>query len=132
EFRDLLQRPLLKKLESRKLFTFGPSIRSEFGKGRTRKLVSAKIRYAVLCYGVPVKILKDPTLVEEEADRMRPELRRNEAAVDSELAWLPLGEQHITLAGPMTNPLYGTTNADGILPVNGVLMVTRLDGPTAA
>jgi hypothetical protein len=62
---------------------------------------------------------------------LRPELRRNGAAVDSELACLPqLAMPAITLAGPHFNPLYGTTNAAMLHPTNGILLVTRLDGPT--
>ena len=57
-------------------------------------VLESKIRYAVLCYGVPLRILKDPTIKEEVEEQLRPELRRNEAAVDSELACLPLLERH--------------------------------------
>src|ERR1043166_4559086 len=62
---------------------------------------------------------------------MRPELRRDEACVDSELALLPCVEQKLPLYGPLGNPAYGLTNANSIHPTNGVLMVSRLDGPSA-
>ena len=83
-------------------------------------------------YGVPLRILADPHLKEEIPETVKPELRRNEAAVDSELALLPLVEQKLPLFGPLRNPLYGATNLALFHPTNGVLMVTRLDGPTAA
>jgi uncharacterized protein (TIGR03790 family) len=63
---------------------------------------------------------------------MRPELRRDEAAVDSELALLPLIEDKLPLAGPLRNAVYTTTNSAMLSPTNGVLMVARLDGPSAA
>jgi uncharacterized protein (TIGR03790 family) len=62
---------------------------------------------------------------------MRAELRRNEAAVDSELAWLPLVEENVPLDGPLRNWFYSVTNAALLNPTNGILLVSRLDGPSA-
>ena len=90
EFLERLQKPLLQKLEENKLFTFAPATQ-----GAPRRLLNASIRYAVLCYGVPTKITRDTTLVEPEAEKLPAELRRNEAAVDSQLACLPLSEQKL-------------------------------------
>ena len=135
EYRKELQRPLAKKLEDLNLWRTG---RGELpGTNGTRVRVSktvveSKIRYAVLCYGVPLKIRRDTTLNEAEEATMRPELRRNEAAVDSELACLPMNYSGYTLAGPLVNTLYSTTNASQLHPTNGVLIVARLDGPTPA
>ena len=84
----------------------------------------------MLCYGVPLRIDKDPNFKEVGLEKLRPELRRDEAAVDSELALLPLIEENLPLAGPMHNPLYATTNAALLYPTNGLLLVTRLDGPS--
>jgi uncharacterized protein (TIGR03790 family) len=56
-------------------------------------------------------------------------LRRDEAAVDSELALLPLIEQDLPLSGPLRNPVYSTTNGAAVNPTNGVLIVARLDAP---
>jgi uncharacterized protein (TIGR03790 family) len=95
-----------------------------------RRIAEAQFRYAVLCYGVPWRIKPDTGLFEPEAETARPELRRNEAAVDSELACLPVCERPYPLVGPLGNPFYATTNATGMHPTNGLLMVTRLDGPT--
>jgi len=129
EFSDRLQKPLLRKLEEKELFTFITETNSQATHAR-RKLSDSRIRYAVLCFGVPLKILKEPDLVEEGMDKLRPELRRNEAAVDSELAWLPSLPQKPMLAGPMANPFYGATNSALMQPTNGILLVARLDGPT--
>ena len=54
------------------------------------KIDESKIRYAALCYGVPIRITTNPNLQEQGNEKLRPEMRRNEAAVDSELALLPL------------------------------------------
>jgi uncharacterized protein (TIGR03790 family) len=133
EFRDDLQRPLARALESRKLWEMG-DVQTPATNGAAalteRKVVRSSIRYAALCYGVPLRILKDPNLKEVGAEKLRPEMQRNEAAVDSELAFLPLIEEKLPLFGPLKNPLFGATNAALIHPTNGVLMVTRLDGPS--
>ena len=135
EFRNDLQRPLAKKLEDLNLWRTGRGDLPGTNGTRvrvTRKVVESKIRYAVLCSGVPLKIRRDTTLAEAEEATMRPELRRNEAAVDSELACLPLTYSGYTLAGPLVNNFYSTTNASQLHPTNGVLIVARLDGPTPA
>ena len=135
EFRSDLQRPLLKKLEDLKLWSIG---RGELpGTNGTRirvskKVIESKIRYAVLCYGVPLKIRADATLHEPADETTRPEFRRNEAAVDSELACLPMTYPGYFLSGPFINNLFSTTNASVLHPTNGVLIVARLDGPTPA
>jgi uncharacterized protein (TIGR03790 family) len=74
--------------------------------------------------------MPDANLHEPASMRTRPELRRNEAAVDSELACLPLLKTEYPRVGLMNNPVYGVTNAALIHPTKGVLMVARLDGPT--
>ena len=135
DFRNDLQRPLAKKLEDINLWRTGRGDLPGTNGTRVRvakKVVESKIRYAVLCYGVPLKIRRDTTLNEAEEATMRPELRRNEAAVDSELACLPLTYSGYTLAGPLVNTLYSATNASLFHPTNGVLMVARLDAPTPA
>jgi uncharacterized protein (TIGR03790 family) len=133
EFQDALQKPLLKKLQSLKLWRLGPGeVPGTNGKPvRVQgKVLESKIRYAVLCYGVPLKVARDTSLHEPAEETMRPEFRRNEACVDSELAALPLANQNLPLAGPLRNPLYTTTNAWSLHPTNGLLLVTRLDGPS--
>ena len=135
EFRNALQKPLAKTLADKKLWKIGPAIvhATTNQPGRVDwKPVESKIRYAVLCYGVPLRIEKDPTFHEEGLEKLRPEMRRDEAAVDSELTLLPMIEQKLPLAGPLRNPVYTTTNTALLHPTNGVLLVARLDGPTPA
>jgi uncharacterized protein (TIGR03790 family) len=133
EFRDALQKPLADKLGEEKLWQIGMTMVPATTNHPSRvewKPVISKIRYAVLCYGVPLRVAHDPLLKEEGLDKLRPEMRRDEAAVDSELAWLPLIEERPPLAGPLRALFYTTTNATLLNPTNGVLMVTRLDGPS--
>ena len=132
EFRDSLQNPLLEKLEADGLWKFAAKVvTASNGLMHVEyRVARSKIRYAVLCYGVPLKIAADPNLHELAADNLQPELRRNEAAVDSELAWLPLSKNDVMLSGPLPNWVYGATNTALLNPTNGVLLVARLDGPS--
>ena len=133
EFRESLQLPLVKKLEADGFWKFGPfTIPATNGQPARigKRVVASKIRYAVLCYGVPLKFRSDTDIHEPSATNMPPEMRRNEAAVDSELAMLPLLKMNFPLTGPFPNWLYGATNAAIFNPTNGMLMVARLDGPT--
>ena len=134
EYTHDLEKPFQKFLEDQKLFVFRADFESAKSKenGLHWKLAESRIRYAVLCYGVPLRILSDTTLVEPDIEKMKPELRRNGAAVDTELALLPLNDRKRMLAGPVSNPFYAATNAAILNPQNGVLMVARLDGPSAA
>jgi uncharacterized protein (TIGR03790 family) len=133
EFNETLEQPLAQKLKKQKLWEIGPCIIHATTNHTSRvewKPITSKIRYAVLCYGVPLRIQHDSNFKEEGLEKLRPEIRRDEAAVDSELALLPLLEEKPPLAGPLRNPVYTTTNEAMLHPTNGVLMVARLDGPT--
>jgi uncharacterized protein (TIGR03790 family) len=135
EFREKLQRPLADILSSKKLWRIGPvKVQSTTNQSThtESRVVQSKIRYAVLCYGVPLRIEHDASIKEEGTDGLKQEMLRNGAAVDSELAMLPLIEQKYQLAGPLRNPVFTSTNEAFMHPTNGVLMVTRLDGPSAA
>jgi uncharacterized protein (TIGR03790 family) len=135
DFNDMLQKPLLSFLLEGGFWRFGPA--TNLFPGRTgappfRMMAAASVRYAVLCYGVPTRILPDDKLQETNVNALQPQLRRNEAAVDSELALLPSFDQKPSLTGPVYNPFYGATNAASLHPTNGVLLLARLDGPTPA
>ncbi len=135
DYHSRLELPLLKALKQKKLLTFGtrelPAV-----SGRPARIegavLTAGIRYVVLCYGVPLKISHDPGFQEAGSDAVQKELRRDEAAVDSELACLPLVEQGYHRFGLLPNPFYGATNATMMNPTNGILLVARLDGPSAS
>lgn len=132
EFRGALQKPLVDKLEADGLWKFAKKIvTATNGLMHVESRVStSKIRYAVLCYGVPLKIAKDPDVHELAADNLPTQFRRNEAAVDSELTWLPLSRNDVPLSGPLPNGVYGATNTALLNPTNGILLVARLDGPS--
>jgi uncharacterized protein (TIGR03790 family) len=134
EFHDSLQIPLARRLESDGLWRFD-SFTNAATNGQPERVVrrvgASKIRYAVLCCGVPLKISSDPAWREPGNTNLPPQFQRNEAAVDSELAWLPLIEMNPPLTGPLPNWAYGVTNAASLNPTNGILLVARLDGPTA-
>ena len=100
--------------------------------GGVEGVVASKVRYLVLCYGMPLRIMPETNLVEAGSETMRPEMQRSEAAVDSELAMLPWPKKLMRYFGPANNPVYTATNAALINPTNGVLMVSRLDGLTPA
>jgi uncharacterized protein (TIGR03790 family) len=135
QYRDGLEMPLARFLEGRKLWHIGPvsapATANHPGKAE-RLVVSSRIRCAVLCYGVPLRIAEDTNLREEGTEKVAPEGRRNGAAVDSELALLPLTQEKYPLSGWFRNPVYGATNAAALDPTNGVLIVARLDGPSPA
>jgi uncharacterized protein (TIGR03790 family) len=136
EYDQRLRLPLLEFLKDKGLLTFHSEMASPTNGAPPRlveKVVAGKIRYIVLCFGVPLYIQRDPSLNEPEASVLSTILRpRNEAAVDSELALLAVSATGYPLSGPLTNPFYGATNGAVFNPTNHMLMVARLDGPTFA
>ena len=135
DYHERLELPLLQALRNARLLNFGSRDLPDTNGVLQRipdVVVSARIRYVVLCYGVPLKISPDPAAKEPGAETMQAEFRRDDAAVDSELACLPLVPHGYHRLGFLNNTLYGSTNAAGLNPTNGLLLVTRLDGPTAA
>lgn len=134
DFTDFLQKPLAQDLEQAGLWKMGEA--HIVANGNTpaheeARVVDSKIRYAVLCYGIPLKIAPSP-MPEPNADKVQIEFRRDEASVDSELVWLPLIKMNVRLTGPMQNLFYLCTNRSMLSPKNGILLVSRLDGPSAA
>lgn len=78
-------------------------------------------KYLVPVYGVPVKV--------SGYDDVQTMYMSRAAAVDSELALLPTGKYN--LVGGLPNPFFGASNAFGP-PLEGTMvLVSRLDGPTA-
>ena len=132
QFRKEIELPLMVALVKRGLFTLQPIRQANPSSNARprRRVAAASIRYLVLCYGLPLKIQKDARLVEPGSQSLPQHLRGNQAAVDSELALLPVTEVGFRRAGPFANPFYQTRNPNRIHPVRGALMVTRLDGPT--
>ncbi len=134
-FRTDLQVPLAEGLEQRGLWHMG-KVEVPYLDGVPKHVnhvvVSTSIRYLVVCYGVPVRISEDSTLQEAVPKDYPAGFRFNRASVDSELVWLPLINLPAQLTGPWVNWVYGVTNQTGLNPTNGILLVSRLDGPTPA
>jgi len=131
EFRSKMEKPIFDWLVKEKLFTPNKTKRKASDPDY-RAIAQSKIRYLVLCYGVPLKIARDPAMKEPGEEKVVEQLRgRNEAAVDADLAMLPLSRQEgLALTGPMGNVFYLASNSFAFHPTNGILMVARLDGPT--
>ncbi|HEY4990144.1 MAG TPA: TIGR03790 family protein, partial [Opitutaceae bacterium] len=99
--------------------------------GRRKYAISGhKISALILCRGVPLRIENDPALFKDVAGLTdHPELRTNQAAVDSELSLLAQTNSPINASLP--NPLFNNPRpAD--LALAQVVKVCRLDGPTVA
>lgn len=92
---------------------------------------SYKIKYIVLCRGVPLKIREDAAVAARESNStFASGLKRNQASVDSELATLPMRTISPLRTGFVPNIVFAQKEKSNIHPKKGVLMVTRLDGPT--
>jgi uncharacterized protein (TIGR03790 family) len=132
EFRDDFQKPLAKMIAQKELWRIGSTIVQMATNHQTRvewKPLESRIRYLVLCYGVPLRIPDDPDFKERGSENVAEPMRRNGAAVDNELALLPLLDEHLPAFGPIGNREFRATNSWRLHPTNGILMVARLDGP---
>jgi len=80
-----LQIPLARRLESDGLWRFA-SFTNAPTNGQPnrviRRVAASKIRYAVLCFGVPLKISPDPDLSEPVNTNLPPQFRRDEVVVE--------------------------------------------------
>ena len=98
-----------------------------------RKRIAAnghRISYLVLCRGVPLRIAEDNARIVKTAFiAANPQLRTNQASIDSELATLAQDEPAIT--GIVANPLFRNANPTPAI-LNQVIRVSRLDGPDVA
>lgn len=143
EFVSTIWNPLRRTLLERGIFEGDSLARTDIVGREQLRLTNARIRYLVLCRGVPFRIremdqLNDSSLfpkglatregAEEDDDplaRIPDQLRKNYASVDSELALLL--HESAPLTGFLPNPLFrrmpSPTDA-------AVVRVTRLDGPT--
>jgi uncharacterized protein (TIGR03790 family) len=134
-YRDQIERPIHRALVDRGLFTDVVDIVAATAErpGTVRhRCVGARIRYLVMCWGLPYRIAPDPALPDDAPKEYRQPNKssRNEACVDNELCLLPgLGNFYLSFVVP-NRWAFGATNAAQIHPTNAVLMVTRLDGPT--
>jgi len=129
EYRDTLENPLLAFLQEKGLLAYPAPLSDALT--NSLKHSQCKVRYAVLCFGVPLRIAEDASMYKPGDEQRSEAMRRNGAAVDSELCLLPWRDPNRQFGGPSSNPWYATANSTQLSPCNGLLMVTRLDGPSA-
>ncbi len=132
EFAEQVRRPIARFLTEQGLWK--QLVRSGLGLSLSAvagvETVENQIAYVVLVYGVPLRIERDPGLKEETKRDVPAPMRRNEAAVDSELAVLP--SPGLPVTGPVGNPFYNAESWRFESPLNRqMLLVGRLDGPDA-
>jgi uncharacterized protein (TIGR03790 family) len=139
---ETIHNPILQALIDKELIDAFEAPVDELGrKGVT--LFTSKIKYMVLCYGVPTRVINfqhvqgwegDEPLLARQFKRARPdlyqsfsegELGRTEASVDGELALIL--KRGMPLRGFIPNPLYQNTNPGK---KQDIIRVTRLDGPS--
>lgn len=120
-FESQILAPLRHTLAERKLAEFDPS--------NPLRMTGTRIRYLLLVYGMPYRILHDPERIEAAATQLPANLASNAASVDADLMLVP-SPHPVTLAGPISNPHFASTNVAAMGPANGIFLVSRLDGPS--
>ncbi|MEX0330270.1 MAG: TIGR03790 family protein [Puniceicoccaceae bacterium] len=139
-FIETLYNPLLASLLEKELIDAFKGSTDTFGRD-TVTVFSNKVRYLVLCYGIPAHVTGPPPAETEDTALLRKQLKgkhlglikaftegnmsRTDASVDGELSLLLFRD--IPFRGFFPNPLYG--NLDSRVSTN-ILRVTRLDGPS--
>jgi uncharacterized protein (TIGR03790 family) len=131
EFNEQVREPILKfMIDQNLLFQLPGQVNDPLlGPVSSPVTYENKITFLALIYGVPLRIEHDDAYAEKNvATNTPPERRRNEAAVDSELTWLPTARLPLSFAVP--NPFFNTTTATFDKRLNtGMVLVSRLDGP---
>jgi uncharacterized protein (TIGR03790 family) len=92
-------------------------------------VTASNIHFVAIIKGVPLKI-RSTTAYRGDQPRSGPAGSRNEASVDSELAVLGLYSRQIS--GPAPNPYFQSFRAINDFENATLLLVCRLDAPTAA
>jgi uncharacterized protein (TIGR03790 family) len=141
DYLDTIHNPVIRELLLRDLVDAFDGPVDDLGR-KTATIFKNKIRYLVLCYGVPSKVqaiagelakMDDPYL-NRMFRRSNPaliqtftsgNLARNDASVDGELSLLL--KRDIPLRGFVPNPLHSNAEPSKI---QDILRVTRLDGPS--
>ncbi|MCX7887608.1 MAG: TIGR03790 family protein [Verrucomicrobiae bacterium] len=127
EFNEEIREPILRFLTSKGFLVQVPRV---VGTRPGIETVASRVSFLALIYGVPLRIAPDPAATETSRTKdKRPELQRNEASVDSELALLPI--HGLPIAGPLRNPFFRGTLEFGAPLNRQILLVARLDGPDA-
>jgi len=133
EFESTIRKPLEELFQSRgwmkrqENFFSNPILGLE-GTVPVQQAKENPIWVMVLMRGMPLKISEDPTILAPE--NLMSQLRANAAAVDSELALLPI--QGLPTYGLIANPFFADKRIRPFSAffANYLIMVTRLDGPS--
>jgi len=127
EFNEEVREPILRFILSRGLFSQQPRI----VEGRPRvDTIASQVSCLALLYGVPLRIERDESIQETSYTKgARPEMTRNEASVDSELALLPT--HGLPVSGPLRNAFFRSTARFAAPQNRNMLLVARIDGPDA-
>ncbi len=96
--------------------------------GQTPSVTASAIHFVAVIEGVPLKI-RSTTDYPGDQSRPGPTGSRNEASVDSELAVLGLYSRQIS--GPIPNPYFQSFRAISDFENPKLMLVCRLDAPTA-
>src|SRR6266446_4438668 len=97
--------------------------------GQAPMVTASTIHFVAIIKGVPLKI-RSTTAYRGDQPRSGPPGSRNEASVDSELAVLAFYSRQIS--GPAPNPYFQSFRAINDIENATLLLVCRLDAPTAA
>ncbi len=97
--------------------------------GRRKYAINGhKISYLVVCRGVPLKVVNDPSIEAEKSPLAgNKAFKTNAASVDGELALLAVSNP--PLVGFVPNPLFRNDSPSSIQ-LNQIVKVSRLDGPS--
>lgn len=132
EYIARIQTPVLEALSERGLLTYtnyiSPATNGHLG-GPAIRVTRSKVRFLVLCWGLPYRIGHDPLQNGELPKEAPAAIKRNDASIDSELMLLPSAGGYRLVAG-LDNPFYKHVERSHFHPTNGIMMVGRLDGPT--
>ena len=135
-----IHNPVLETLLGRDLISALTGAPDRFGR-KTVTMISSRVSYLVLCYGVPVRVGNRPVAEVDDLEFRQAlfrgaqaglvkrfsegRLARNVASVDGELALLL--RRKVPLNGFVPNPYFRNSNPGK---VRDILKVTRLDGPS--
>ena len=125
QYDESLRMPLTRTFDEKKWWD-----RKKNGAGALQPATS-KIRILVCMHGVPLKIKRAPAPPADDKStppKKGPSIKQDEASVDSELSLLGISEYKTE--GPLNNPYYKAETTITKAPLNGILLVGRIDAPT--
>jgi uncharacterized protein (TIGR03790 family) len=124
EYDATIANPLREIFEKRHWWTLRESPEEQ------KSLTATSIRFVAVMKGVPLKIRPLSTPYPGDDPTAGPVGNRNEASVDSELS--VLGAFSSQISGAISNPYFQSFRAIGDFQNPALLLVCRLDAPTAA